>query len=134
MTPASPKPNKTKDPNPGIPIYGCGRFTTIGAGNCKGPYTNLDSEHIQRLLTKSQDVTTNTIQHYKMLLRVIFDNTPIIPQTSKSADRRPVTSLIPNYLCLQCPTTTTAKDRLKHGKLKAHMFCGTIIRRVSINC
>ncbi|KFY24646.1 hypothetical protein V493_05121 [Pseudogymnoascus sp. VKM F-4281 (FW-2241)] len=102
MTPASPKPNKTKDPNPGIPIYGC--------------------EHIQRLLTKSQDVTTNTIQHYKMLLRVIFDNTPIIPQTSKSVDRRPVTSLIPNYLCLQCPTTTTAKDRLKHGKLKAHMF------------
>ncbi|KFY26134.1 hypothetical protein V491_01453 [Pseudogymnoascus sp. VKM F-3775] len=102
MTPASPKPNKTKDPNPGVPIYGC--------------------EHIQRLLTKSQDVTTNTIQHYKMLLRVIFDNTPIIPQTSKSVDRRPVTSLIPNYLCLQCPTTTTAKDRLKHGKLKAHMF------------
>ncbi|KFY75736.1 hypothetical protein V499_04292 [Pseudogymnoascus sp. VKM F-103] len=102
MTPASPKPNKTKDPNPGIPIYGC--------------------EHIQRLLTKSQDVTTNTIQHYKMLLRVIFDNTPIIPQTSKSVDKRPVTSLIPNYLCLQCPTTTTAKDRLKHGKLKAHMF------------
>ncbi|KFX92314.1 hypothetical protein V490_05451 [Pseudogymnoascus sp. VKM F-3557] len=102
MTPASPKPNKTKDPNPGIPIYGC--------------------EHIQRLLTRSQDVTNNTIQHYKMLLRVIFDNTPIIPQTSKSVDRRPVTSLIPNYLCLQCPTTTTAKDRLKHGKLKAHMF------------
>lgn len=29
MTPASPKPNKTKDPNPGIPIYGCGRFNTL---------------------------------------------------------------------------------------------------------
>lgn len=86
-----------------------------------------DPEHIQRLLTKSQDVTTNTIQHYKMLLRVIFDNTPIIPQTSKSIDRRTVTSLMPNYLCLQCPTTITARGRSKHGKLKAHMFCRMIV-------
>lgn len=81
------------------------------------------AEHIQRLLTRSQDVTTNTIQHYKMLLRVIFDNTPIIPQTSKAPDNLPVTSLTANYLCLQCTTTATDEDRSKHGKLKAHMFC-----------
>ncbi|KAI9743293.1 MAG: hypothetical protein M1818_003139 [Claussenomyces sp. TS43310] len=102
VTPASPKNIKVRPQEPGVPLYGC--------------------EHLQRLLTKSPEVTTNTIQHYKMLLRVIFDNTPIIPQTSRSNDRPPVTSLTPNYLCLQCPSTITERERTKHGKLKAHMM------------
>jgi ubiquitin carboxyl-terminal hydrolase 22/27/51 len=123
VTPASPKIHKPKDPEPGVPLFGCGifsLFSLLGDGKL-----TLALEHMQLLMTKSQDVTTNTIQYYKMLLRVIFDNTPIIPQTSKSPGCHPVTSLTPNYLCLQCPTTTTAQDRLKHGKLKAHMFCKT---------
>lgn len=90
-------------------------------------------EHIQRLLTKSPEVTTNTIQHYKMLLRVIFDKTPVIPQTTKSIDKRPVTTLKPNFLCLQCPTTCTAQDRHRHGELKAHMFCKLTDRRLYVD-
>ena len=86
--------------------------------------TDLGIEHTQRLLTKSPEVTTNTIQHYKMLLRVIFDNEPLIPQTSQDIiSRRPVTTLTPNFLCLQCPTTCTIRERSLHGQMRAHMFC-----------
>lgn len=81
------------------------------------------AEHLQRLLTKSQDITTNSIAHYKMLLRVVFDNTPVVPQTSKAGNGPHFTSLTPNYLCLQCPATVPEEERPKHGKLKAHMFC-----------
>ena len=91
--------------------------------------TNSNVEHTQRLLTKSPEVTTNTIQHYKMLLRVIFDNEPLIPQTSQTImTGRTVTTLTPNFLCLQCPTTVTIKERELHGQMKAHMFC-----RVDLN-
>jgi hypothetical protein len=63
------------------------------------------------------------IKHYKMILRTIYDNTPIVPQTSKSADGQPVTSLTSNYMCLQCPTTVSDEDQLKHGNKKNHRFC-----------
>jgi ubiquitin carboxyl-terminal hydrolase 22/27/51 len=63
------------------------------------------------------------VAHYKMILRGIFDSAPIVPQTSKSADNTPITSLTSNYLCLQCPTTLTEEDRLKHGTKKSHRFC-----------
>lgn len=86
--------------------------------------TNGEIEHTQRLLTKSPEVTSNTIQHYKMLLRVIFDNEPLIPQTSQDImSRRPITTLTPNFLCLQCPTTCTIRERSLHGQMRAHMFC-----------
>jgi ubiquitin carboxyl-terminal hydrolase 22/27/51 len=65
----------------------------------------------------------NTITHYKNCLRVIFDNTPIVPQTSKTAKNQPFTSLTPNYLCLQCTTTTTAQGRISHGTETLHRFC-----------
>jgi ubiquitin carboxyl-terminal hydrolase 22/27/51 len=65
----------------------------------------------------------NTISHYKNCLRVIFDNTPIVPQTSKTPKNQPFTTLTPNYLCLQCTTTTTAQDRLAHGSETLHRFC-----------
>lgn len=65
----------------------------------------------------------SSIQYYKMLLRVIFDNTPIVPQTSKSPDGVIATSLTSNYLCLQCSTIVPEEDREKHGQKKSHRFC-----------
>lgn len=69
-------------------------------------------------------MTTNTsIQHYKSILRTIFDNSPLISQTSKSIDGQVITSLTPTYLCLQCPSTLSEEDRTKHGNKKSHRFC-----------
>jgi len=65
----------------------------------------------------------STISAYKGCLRVIFDNTPIVPHTSKTAKNQPFTTLTPNYLCLQCPATTTAQNRIKHGNESMHRFC-----------
>lgn len=65
----------------------------------------------------------SSIQYYKMLLRVVFDKTPAIPQTYKSSDGLVNTSLTPNYLCLQCSTIVPEEDREKHGQKKSHRFC-----------
>jgi ubiquitin carboxyl-terminal hydrolase 22/27/51 len=80
-------------------------------------------EHVQQLLTQSQQVMNSSITHYKMILRSIFDTGPIVAQTSTNGDGAPVTSLTSNYLCLQCPTTLAEDDRLKHGTKKSHRFC-----------
>ncbi|KAI5925615.1 ubiquitin carboxyl-terminal hydrolase [Camillea tinctor] len=101
-TPASPKNIKIKSPTPGTPLFGC--------------------EHLQRLLCSSQEAMNSSIQYYKMLLRVIFDNTPIIPQTSKDPTGTVATSLTSNYLCLQCPAIVPDEDRAKHGDKKMHRF------------
>ncbi|KAL2210521.1 cysteine proteinase [Sarocladium strictum] len=101
-TPASPKNVKIKSPAPGTPVFGC--------------------EHVQLLFDRGQEVMNSCISHYKMILRGIFDSTPIVPQTSTNNDGRPVTTLTSNYLCLQCPSTVTEEDRLKHGNKKSHRF------------
>ncbi|KAK6837879.1 ubiquitin carboxyl-terminal hydrolase [Apiospora arundinis] len=101
-TPASPKNAKIKAAVPGTPMFGC--------------------EHVQLLLSNSPDVMNSSIQYYKMLLRVIFDNTPIVPQTSKSPDNVVTTSLTSNYLCLQCSNIVSEEDRVKHGNKKSHRF------------
>ncbi|ETS02669.1 hypothetical protein MKX07_006860 [Trichoderma sp. CBMAI-0711] len=101
-TPASPKNAKIKSPSPGCPVFGC--------------------EHVQILLCQSQEVMNSSIAHYKMILRGIFDTTPILSQTSTNQEGRPVTSLTSNYLCLQCPVTLSEEDRLKHGTEKLHRF------------
>ncbi|RFU24222.1 hypothetical protein B7463_g12119, partial [Scytalidium lignicola] len=102
-TPASPKSVKVKDPQPGVPLFGC--------------------EHLQLLLSQGPvDRMVNTIQHYKTCLRVILDNTPVVPHTSKTPKGQAFTSLTPNYLCLQCTVTTTARDRIKHGTETSHRF------------
>jgi len=102
-TPASPKNHKVRGPQPGQPLYGC--------------------EHLQRLFNQDQTTTNTSIQHYKSILRSIFDTTPLIPQTAKAIDGQIVTSLTPTYLCLQCPSTLTEEDRTKHGTKKSHRFC-----------
>lgn len=102
-TPSSPKTIKIKAPVPGLPLYGC--------------------EHVQQLFSQGQDTINTSIFHYKIILRKIFDQPPIVPQTSKATDGQPITNLTPNYLCLQCPTTLVQEDIGKHGKKKSHRFC-----------
>ncbi|KAI0474260.1 ubiquitin carboxyl-terminal hydrolase [Xylaria cf. heliscus] len=101
-TPASPKNVKVNSPVPGTPLFGC--------------------EHVQLLLSNSQDVTNSSIQYYKMLLRVIFDKDPLISQTSKALDGQITTSLTSNYLCLQCSAILPEEERVKHGNKKSHRF------------
>lgn len=81
-------------------------------------------EHIQQLLNPNhEERMKNTITYYKNCLRVVLDNTPIVPQTSKAPKSPPLTSLTPNYLCLQCERTATAQDHVKHGQETSHRFC-----------
>lgn len=75
------------------------------------------------LLSQSQDTTNQSVHHYKMILRNIFEQTPLVPQTSKNNDGQPVTSLTANYLCLQCSSIVSEEERLKHGNKKQHRFC-----------
>lgn len=65
----------------------------------------------------------STIQYYKMLLRVIYDGNPLVPQTCKGLDGQIVTSLTSNYLCLQCSSIVPEEERTKHGNKKSHRFC-----------
>lgn len=132
-TPASPKNAKIKSPVPGAPVYGCGEAIppppplllilsqlSVCLPNTDKPFF---TEHVQLLFSQAQDVLNTSIAHYKMILRVIFDNSALVPQCSKSATGQPVTSLTSNYLCLQCPSILTEEERLSHGKKKAHRFC-----------
>ena len=80
-------------------------------------------EHVERLFTQNQEVINTSISHYKMILRVLFDHSPLTPQTARSLNGQSVTSLTSNYLCLQCPTILTEEERLKHGTKKSHRFC-----------
>jgi ubiquitin carboxyl-terminal hydrolase 22/27/51 len=122
VTPASPKFLRVKEPQPGVPLFGCGMSPELGQPRAFSDDTYL--EHLQLLLSSGPaDRMKNTINHYKNCLRVIFDNTPIVPQTSKTTKNQPFTSLTPNYLCLQCTTTTTAQDRITHGTETLHRFC-----------
>jgi ubiquitin carboxyl-terminal hydrolase 22/27/51 len=126
-TPASPKNVKIKSPVPGTPMFGCGMLGTdrrIFYVQGRGVYgTDCLIEHVQLLFDRGPEVMNSCISHYKMILRGIFDNTPIVPQTSTNPEGRPITTLTSNYLCLQCPSTVTEEDRLKHGNKKSHRFC-----------
>lgn len=124
-TPASPKNVKIKSPETGTPVFGCGMRFEQCHSLCRARRANTSyhTEHVQRMFSQTQDITNTSIQHYKMILRSIFDSNTVVPQTSKAADGQPVTSLTPNYLCLQCPVTLTEEERIKHGNKKSHRFC-----------
>jgi ubiquitin carboxyl-terminal hydrolase 22/27/51 len=82
------------------------------------------AEHTQLLLSAGGAERMNkSIHNYKTCLRVIFENTPIVPQTSKTAKGHPFTTITPNYLCLQCSATTTEQGRIEHGRETSHRFC-----------
>ncbi|KAK3487241.1 hypothetical protein B0T13DRAFT_400147 [Neurospora crassa] len=99
---ASSKDHKVKEPQPGQPMYGC--------------------EHVGRLFNQDQATINMSIQHYKTILRAIFDINPILSHTAKGVDGQVVTSITPTYLCLQCPSTLTDDDLTKHGNKKSHRF------------
>jgi len=120
-TPASPRFLRPKAQEAGVPLFGCGELQR--PSRFWKRLLKLWKEHLRLLITKSQDSATQTIRSYRKLLQVIFDNTPIISQTSKSPENPPVTSLTPNYLCLQCSATCTARDRPRHGTLTKHRLC-----------
>ncbi|KAH6668604.1 ubiquitin carboxyl-terminal hydrolase [Plectosphaerella plurivora] len=101
-TPMSPKVARVKSPSPGMPTYGC--------------------EHVQRLFSQSPEVMNQSVHHYKMILRNIFEQMPVVPQTSKSAEGAVITSLTSNCLCLQCSAIVQEDERLKHGNKKNHRF------------
>lgn len=82
------------------------------------------TEHVQQLLNQSQETTNTCIQHYKAILRQIYDNVPIIPQVRKSVKDSIITaSLTSNFLCLQCPIVMSHDDVARHGDKKSHRFC-----------
>jgi ubiquitin carboxyl-terminal hydrolase 22/27/51 len=130
-TPASPKVHRPRAQEPGVPLFGCGKHAPRISYNST---SKAHAEHLRLLITKSPDSASQTIRSYKKLLQVIFDNTPIISQTSKSPDGLPITSLTPNYLCLQCSATCTAKDRPKHGALTKHRLCMLLVRSSVRSC
>lgn len=88
------------------------------------------TEHVQQLLSQSQETTNTCIQHYKAILRQIYDNVPIIPQVRKSVKDNVITaSLTSNFLCLQCPVVMSHDDVVRHGDKKSHRFCKFVARR-----
>jgi ubiquitin carboxyl-terminal hydrolase 22/27/51 len=129
VTPASPRVIKIKAAQPGVAQFGCGKllqnFLSLNYAAlqaCSHPM----AEHIQGFLTGPPERLEKTVMHYKNCLRVIFDHTPIVPQTSKTSKGQILTSLTPNYLCLQCSTTTTEHDCLDHGNETSHRFCNRV--------
>lgn len=91
------------------------------------------TEHVQRLLNQSQETTNTCIQHYKAILRQIYDNVPIIPQIRKGIQDNSISaSLTSNFLCLQCPIIMKEDDIIKHGSKKSHRFCEFSMQPVKI--
>lgn len=118
-----PRTTKSKQPSKASPC-------TVAVGP-SGPlcycmmFANIcvSIEHLQKLFNQDQVTTNTSIHHYKMILRTIFDQTPVVSQTVKVVDtQQVVTTLTPTYLCLQCPSTVTEEDRIKHGNKKSHRF------------
>lgn len=64
-----------------------------------------------------------TFHNYRAILQDIHEKPSIIAQTYKNSDGRPVVSLRPLYLCLQCPNIMTDADRNEHIDVKRHLFC-----------
>jgi ubiquitin carboxyl-terminal hydrolase 22/27/51 len=130
ITPASPKVIKIKAAKPGVAQFGCGEHCQISPriqSTALRASSHPLAEHIQGFLSGPPERLEKTIMHYKNCLRVIFDHTPIVPQTSKSSKGQVLTSLTPNYLCLQCSTTTTEHDCLEHGNETSHRFCNSFL-------
>lgn len=64
----------------------------------------------------------HTVKQYRTILHKIHDDPSVITQTTVASDGRPVVSLRPLYLCLQCPVIATEVERDHHVDTKAHVF------------
>lgn len=72
-----------------------------------------------------ENARKQTFAYYRAILQNIHEKPSVIAQTYKnSPDGRPVVSLRPLYLCLQCPSIMTEADRDEHIDSKRHCFCG----------
>lgn len=137
-TPASPKVVKVKSPQPGVPLYGCGEFhlnlclPKMGFSLASTNADSIMSEHVQLFLSSGPgDRLEKTVQHYKDSLRAIFDKDPKeigAIQTSKGVKGQPLTTITPNYLCLQCTAITTTTGRIEHGGETLHRFCKRAVK------
>ncbi|KAF1982070.1 ubiquitin carboxyl-terminal hydrolase 2 [Aulographum hederae CBS 113979] len=79
-------------------------------------------EHLQSLLKENRKMT---MQQYVLLVQTVNDRHSLLLHTYKehvAADGRPVSSLTPTYLCLQCPNVFTEEGRDKHWESKSHGF------------
>ncbi|KAJ4300672.1 hypothetical protein N0V90_002760 [Kalmusia sp. IMI 367209] len=77
-------------------------------------------EHMRTML---ENARKQTFQYYRAILQDIHEKPSVIAQTYKNAsDGRPVVSLRPLYLCLQCPNIMTETDRDEHIDTKRHIF------------
>ena len=82
------------------------------------------AEHMGEML---ENARKQTIHNYRAILQDIHEKPSIIAQTYKNPpDGRPVVSLRPLYLCLQCPSIMTEGDRDEHIDVKRHIFCAYI--------
>lgn len=141
------KVTQIKAPVPGRPVFGCGTYTAYfisllrkqnweSQGSCDEAFTDKlavhVAEHVQLLMTQNRDLQQTSISHYKAILRCIFENPPVIPETSIAASGQNVTSLTSNYLCLQCPQILGVEERLEHGNKKSHRFCKSCDHEISL--
>ncbi|RKF73022.1 putative ubiquitin carboxyl-terminal hydrolase 8 [Golovinomyces cichoracearum] len=101
-TPGPPTSLKIKPSQNGVPQFGC--------------------VHLQRHLT--EDVTSGEkhLRMYTECLRCIVDGDPALPQTSQTSKGLPLVTLTPNYLCIQCNTTTSEKCCKRHSDQNSHRF------------
>ncbi|PSN62895.1 ubiquitin carboxyl-terminal hydrolase-like protein 22 [Corynespora cassiicola Philippines] len=76
-------------------------------------------EHMHEML---ENARKPTFQYYRLILQDIHEKPSVIAQTYRNADGRPVVSLRPLYLCLQCPNIMTEADRDQHIEAKLHCF------------
>ncbi|KAF2129795.1 ubiquitin carboxyl-terminal hydrolase-like protein 22 [Dothidotthia symphoricarpi CBS 119687] len=77
-------------------------------------------EHMGEMM---ENARKQTLQHYRLILHTIHEKPRIISQTYMSPiDGQPVVSLLPLYLCLQCPSIMTETDRDQHFETKSHCF------------
>ncbi|KAF2738299.1 ubiquitin carboxyl-terminal hydrolase-like protein 22 [Polyplosphaeria fusca] len=85
-------------------------------------YVEYGCEHMREML---ENARKQTLHSYRLILQNIHDKPSIIAQTYKpsaAGDSRPVVSLRPLYLCLQCPTVMSDSDRDQHMEAKQHCF------------
>ncbi|KAF2100006.1 cysteine proteinase [Rhizodiscina lignyota] len=84
------------------------------------PYAAYGCEHVQELFKEKRKISQ---QQYSLLLQTIFEKPHAVSQMRRSPNGdagRP--SLLPTYLCLQCPYVYSEEQRDKHWQLKGHAF------------
>lgn len=81
-----------------------------------------------------ENARKQTLQHYRSITQLIHEKPSVIAQTyndQSSGEERPVVSLKPLYLCLQCPSIMTDGDRDAHFETKEHCFCEWFIEYIA---